>query len=69
MFVDPADMATISGGDLPSVELAGDGVEALMAGRLVFANDRYDVGRILCHLRLTGRAHAPQAVLLQSAIL
>jgi hypothetical protein len=39
-------LATVSGGDLPSIELPGDGVEACMTGGLDFANDRYDVGRV-----------------------
>jgi hypothetical protein len=51
-------LATIGGGDPPSVELAGDGVEACMTGGPVLPNDRYDVGRKLRRLRLAGRAHA-----------
>ena len=51
-------LATVSGGDPPSVELAGDGVEACMTGGPVLPNDRYDVGRKLRRLRLAGRAHA-----------
>jgi hypothetical protein len=50
-------LATVSGGDLPSVELPGDVVVAGIAGRPDIANDRQDVGRKLCRLRLAGHAH------------
>jgi hypothetical protein len=42
--------ATISRGDLPLVELPGDGVQACMPGRLDIPNDRKDVARELCRL-------------------
>jgi hypothetical protein len=38
-------LPTVSGSDLPSVELPGDGVEARKASRLDVPNDRQDVGR------------------------
>jgi hypothetical protein len=51
-------LATVRGGDLPSVDLPGDGVEARKATRLDISNDRQDVGRKLRRLCLAGHAHA-----------
>ena len=42
--------ATISRGDLPDIELTGDGVEAGVTCRLDIPNDRKDVARELCRL-------------------
>jgi hypothetical protein len=50
--------ATVSGCDLPRVELSGDGVETGMARRLDVPNDRQHVGRKLSRLLLTSHAHA-----------
>jgi hypothetical protein len=36
-------LATVSSGNLPRVELPGNGVEALMAGRLYVPNDRPNI--------------------------
>jgi hypothetical protein len=43
LYVPP--LPTISGSDLPGIELPGDGVEARKASRLDVPNDRQDVGR------------------------
>jgi hypothetical protein len=51
-------LPTVSGGDLPSVELSGNGVEACKTSRLDISNDRQDVGRKLSPLGLAGHAHA-----------
>jgi hypothetical protein len=51
-------LPTVSGSDLPSVELPGDGVEACMTSRLDVPNDRQHVGGELRCLRLAGHAHA-----------
>jgi hypothetical protein len=50
--------AAVSGRDLTSVELPGDGIAACVAGGLNLANDRQDIGRKPCRIRHTGRAHA-----------
>jgi hypothetical protein len=49
--------AAVSGRDLASVELPGDGIAAGVAGGLNLANDRQEVGRKPCRIRHTGRAH------------
>ena len=54
-------LAAVSGGDLPRIQLSGNGVEACVTSRLDVANDRQDVGRKLCRLRPTGYAHALEA--------
>jgi hypothetical protein len=51
-------LSTISGGDFPHVELAGNSVKARMAGCLYVPNDRQHVGSELRCLRLTGNTHA-----------
>jgi hypothetical protein len=51
-------LPTVSGSDLSSVELPGDGVEACKAGRLDVSNDRQDFGRKLRRLRFTGCTHS-----------
>jgi hypothetical protein len=51
-------LPTVSGSDLPSVELPGDGVEACMTSRLDVPNDRQHVGGELRCLRLAGHASA-----------
>jgi hypothetical protein len=51
-------LPAVSGSDLPSVELPGDGVEACMTSRLDVPNDRKDVGGKSGRLRLTSHAHA-----------
>jgi hypothetical protein len=51
-------LPAVSGSDLSSVELPGDGVEALMASRLDVLNYRQHVGGKLCCLRFAGRRHA-----------
>jgi hypothetical protein len=50
--------ATISGGDLPGIELSSNGVETCMTGRLDVPNYGQHVGRKLSRLRLTGHTHA-----------
>jgi hypothetical protein len=50
-------LPTISGGDLPSVKLPGDCIEACMACRLDVPNNRQDVSREAGRLRLSGHTH------------
>jgi hypothetical protein len=45
-------LPTISGSNLPGVELPGDSVEACIACRLDVPNDRQDIGREVRRLRL-----------------
>ena len=61
-------LATVSGGDLPSVELTGNGVEACIACRLDFANDRYHVGRKLRRPRLRASCCIMQQMRLKQTV-
>jgi hypothetical protein len=51
-------LTTISGSDLPRIDLSGDGIVTGMPGGLNVPNGRKHVGRKLGRLRLTSHAHA-----------